>query len=237
MELVKVMENLKRKGYSVVEFPNAQLAAEYLNQQIDHVRVGFGGSQTLTEMDLRYSLATHNDVVVPDFHPEGVAWKDMAAASVDTDVYLLSANAVSEAGDIINIDGSLNRLIATLTPPKKVYYVIGINKIGGNLAEAIYRARNTAAPKNALRLHCKTPCAMAVIKRLESIYKDRHNGADPDDQLEWQRFIESLSEEELSTHCYDCKSPDRICGSMLVHFKKPTDLEAEIILVDEPVGF
>ena len=237
MNIEKIKNNLEQKGYTVTIFPDSASAAEYLNQKIDNVRVGFGGSQTLTEMDLRHSLAEHNEVIVPDFHPVGVSWSESAAESINTDVYLLSANAVSESGDIINIDGSLNRLIATITVPKQVYYVVGKNKIGGTLEAAIYRARNIASPKNALRLHCKTPCAMAVKERLEELYKEQHGGEEPNDQLEWQRFIENLNEAELSTHCYDCKSPDRICGSMLVHFEKPSGWDMEVVIINADVGF
>ena len=128
----------------------------------------------------------------------------MAIKAMDTDVYLLSANAVSE------------------------------NKIGGTLEQAIYRARNVAAPKNALGLYCNTPCAMTVQKRLTEKYLEQYP---ENNQLQWQKFIEGLTEEELNTHCYDCKSPDRICGSLLIHWIKPASMEAEIIIIRNNKGF
>ena len=75
--------------------------------------------------------------------------------SPDAEVYLLSANAVSESGEIVNIDGSGNRLSASVFGPKRVYYVIGKNKIAPDLHAAIKRAREVAAAKNAVRLKKK----------------------------------------------------------------------------------
>jgi len=76
------------------------------------------------------------------------------------DVYLTSLNGVAETGELINIDGDGNRLAATTFGNKKVYFVIGVNKIAPDFASALHRARNIAAPLNARRLSKKTPCAM-----------------------------------------------------------------------------
>ena len=234
MNIQTVKTNLEKKGYKVSVFNNSREITEYLKENIQGKTVGFGGSQTLTELDLRHVLAYDNQVFVPDFPKEDRTFSSTAMEAVTADVFLLSANAISENGEIINIDGFGNRLAGSLFGHKQVYYIVGSNKIGGTLEEAIYRARNIAAPKNALRLHCKTPCAMAVVKKLT----EKFNESYPDgDQLDWQRFIEGLTEENLGTHCYDCKSPDRICGSLLVHWKKPGSSSAEVIIVDENKGF
>ena len=234
MKIQTVKTNLEKKGYKVSVFSNAHEVINYLRENIQGRTVGFGGSQTLTELNLRQELAYDNQVFVPDFPKEGRTFLSTSMEAVTTDVFLLSANAISENGEIINIDGFGNRLAGSLFGHKQVYYIVGSNKIGGTLEEAIYRARNIAAPKNALRLHCKTPCAMANNKKLTEKFNELFpNG----DQLDWQRFIENLTEEELGTHCYDCKSPDRICGSLLVHWKKPGSSSAEVIIIDEKKGF
>ena len=97
----KESENLKKRGYAVKEFATAKEAADYLNGEIDGVSVGFGGSATLDVMGLYDMLSSHNTVY---WH-----WKqdkDMARkAAMQTDVYLTSANALAETGEIINIDG------------------------------------------------------------------------------------------------------------------------------------
>ena len=84
---------------------------------------------------------------------------DKGAVAATADVYLSSANALAETGEIINIDGAGNRVASTLFGHKKVYFVIGKNKIAPTYDEALWRARNIAAPKNAHRLARKTPCA------------------------------------------------------------------------------
>ena len=60
----------------------------------------------------------------------------------------------------VNIDGNCNRVAASMFGPKRVYYVVGINKIAPDFEKALWRARNVAAPKNAQRLGKKTPCAV-----------------------------------------------------------------------------
>ena len=76
------------------------------------------------------------------------------------DVYLLSANAIAaESGELISIDGTGNRVASTLFGHEKVYFVAGRNKVSPDFDSALYRARNVVAPKNAQRLHRKTPCA------------------------------------------------------------------------------
>ena len=234
MDLTKLKSNLEKKGYKVSIFDDDSEAVEYLETVINGVSVGFGGSQTLTSLDLHHILAKNNQVFVPDFAPEGETFHSMAIKAMNTDVYLLSANAISENGEIVNIDMVGNRLAGSLFGHKKVFYIVSENKIGGTLEQAVYRARNVAAPKNALGLYCKTPCAMAVQKRLSQKY---HEQCPEDDQLQWQKFLEGLTEEELNTHCYDCKSPDRICGSLLIHWIKPAFMEAEVVMIRNNKGF
>lgn len=237
MELKSITANLEQKGYEVSVFDTGAEAVRYLKGSITGKTVGFGGSQTLTELNLRNELAENNILYVPDFAPDGETFRSTATKAFDTDLFFLSANAVSDNGEIVNIDGTGNRLAGSLFGHEKVYYVIGQNKIGGTLEQAIHRARNVASPKNALRLHCKTPCAMAVVKELEQRFREMHNEGGDIDQLEWQRFIEGLTDTELNTHCYDCKSPQRICGSLLIHLTKPSSMKAEIILIKENFGF
>jgi hypothetical protein len=74
------------------------------------------------------------------------------------DVYLSSANAISEDGVIVNIDGNGNRVAAITWGPKKVIFVIGLNKVAQTVEAALARARSTASPINAARFDIKTPC-------------------------------------------------------------------------------
>ena len=76
----------------------------------------------------------------------------------DADVYLASANAISADGVMVNIDGNANRVSAIAYGPKKVIFIVGMNKIAPDLDSAMKRARNTAAPVNCQRLNLNTPC-------------------------------------------------------------------------------
>ena len=79
---------------------------------------------------------------------------------MQTEVYLTSVNALAETGELVNIDGTGNRVAATLFGHEKVYFVIGQNKLAPTYDEALWRARTIASPKNARRLGMKTPCAV-----------------------------------------------------------------------------
>ena len=146
-------KNLEAKGYATSHFATAKEAADYLNRQLDGTTVAFGGSTTLADMGLYESLSTHNTVF---WHWKGNAPADAAQA----EYYLSSVNGVSENGELINIDGVCNRVSETLFGHKKVYFVIGSNKIAPDYESALFRARNTAAPLNARRLNKQTPCAV-----------------------------------------------------------------------------
>ena len=155
----KVAENLKDLGYQVSIFDTKEHAADYLCDQIKDTTVGFGGSMTLREMGLYDRLGLTNTV---HWHwlPQGdTTIPQTRMLARDTEVYLSSVNGLAETGEIINIDGSGNRVAETIFGHKKVYFVVGKNKLAEDYDKALWRARNIAAPKNAFRLKTKTPCA------------------------------------------------------------------------------
>ena len=84
--------------------------------------------------------------------------RESLLASYDADVFLTSPNAISNDGILVNIDGNSNRVSCIAQGPKKVVFIVGMNKICSDLDEAIKRARNVAAPANAQRFDVKTPC-------------------------------------------------------------------------------
>ena len=155
MAFEEVKKNLEARGFSVRTFATAAEAAAYLNEAIDGKTVGFGGSVTLQDMGLYELLGSHNEV-----HWHWVNGQEERKTAMGTQVYLSSANGLAETGEIINIDGSGNRVASTLYGHEKVYLVIGRNKLAPTYDEALWRARNIASPKNAQRLGRKTPCAV-----------------------------------------------------------------------------
>ena len=155
MAFETVKTNLEARGYTVKVFATGAEAAEYINSVVDNTTVGIGGSMTVQSMGLYESLSAHNQVF---WH--WVSGPEAHAQASVAPVYLTSANGLSEAGEIINIDGAGNRVASTLFGHQKTYFIIGKNKLAPTFDEALWRARNIAGPKNAQRLGKKTPCAV-----------------------------------------------------------------------------
>ena len=156
----KVKKNLEDKGYTVSCFENSKDACDYLNSKIDGVTVGHGGSMTISELGICSLLATHNSVYSHQtMKPDDDRAKIIFNAN-NAEVYLSSVNGLSEDGLIINIDGRCNRVSSLLYGHKKVYLIVGKNKLAPDYDSALYRARNIAAPLNAKRLKMNTPCAI-----------------------------------------------------------------------------
>ena len=84
--------------------------------------------------------------------------RESLLASYDADVFLTSANAISNDGILVNIDGNSNRVSCIAQGPRKVVFIVGMNKVCSDLDAAMKRARNVAAPANAQRFDVKTPC-------------------------------------------------------------------------------
>lgn len=158
--LQKTADALRELGYTVQIFATKEEAATYLDTTIDGVSVGFGGSGTLKAMGLYDLLRTHNTVY---WHWEQEA-NTARKSAMDADIYLTSANALAQTGELINIDGSGNRVASTLFGHKKVFFVIGKNKITNTYDDAVWRARNIAAPMRAQQMGKKTPCAIRADK-------------------------------------------------------------------------
>lgn len=167
-DFTKVEQAVRQRGYTVHVFETGAEAADYLNGAIDGVSVGIGGSVTVQQLGLYDRLAQHNQVY---WHWQGgPEQRDKAAGA---DVYLTSANGLAQTGEILNIDGAGNRVASTLYGHKKVYFVIGANKLAPTRDEALWRARNIAAPRNAQRLGKKTPCAVKGDKCYDCKSPDR----------------------------------------------------------------
>ena len=154
----KVAENLKALGYQVSVFDTKAQAADYLCDQIQNTTVGFGGSITLQQMQLAERLESHNELFWHWKVKEGSTPAETLREARGAEVYVTSVNGLAESGEIINIDGTGNRVAAMLYGHKKVYFVAGSNKIAPDYEAALHRARNMAAPMNAKRLSRKTPC-------------------------------------------------------------------------------
>lgn len=157
MDLEKTVKAFEKNNYKVSYFATGAEAADYLNEEIDGTDVCFGDSETLISIGLYEKLVKHNTVYDPK-HAED--FFQAAREGMQAEFFITSVNGATEDGILINLDGTGNRVAGTLFGHKKVFFVIGINKIAPDLEKALWRVRNVAAPKNALRHGFKTPCAL-----------------------------------------------------------------------------
>ena len=154
MDIEKTLKNLKLRGFAVQHFATGGEAAAYLCAQIRDTTVGIGGSKTADQLGLYEKLSENNTVY---WHWRVPGWETLEKAN-HAAVYITSANAMTEGGEILNIDGRGNRLAGQVFGRKKVYYVVGSNKICPDFESALQRAHGTAAVENCKRFPNKPPC-------------------------------------------------------------------------------
>lgn len=161
MNTEELVKNFERNNYKVRVFKTGAQAAEYLDGLIDNKIVGFGDSVSLSQIGLYELLSSHNTVYDPSqAGNDNDLFLELAKKCLTTEVFVTSVNAFSFTGEMVNIDGTGNRVAASLFGHEKVIFVIGMNKLEPTLERAITRARSIAAPLNAKRLGLRTPCAV-----------------------------------------------------------------------------
>lgn len=118
--------------------------------------ITMGGCMSAVEIGLVSALKTEKyNFIDRDEMPDRRAAMLMA---YDADVYLASANAMTDDGILVNIDGNANRVSSIAFGPKKVVFIVSMNKVCADLDQAMKRARNVAAPINTQRFGINTPC-------------------------------------------------------------------------------
>ncbi|HIU00248.1 MAG: lactate utilization protein [Anaerovoracaceae bacterium] len=173
MDIEKTVRSLEKNRYTVSFFESSEEAAEYIDKAIDGRTVGFGDSMTMKSMKLYERLSKHNQVYDPNQSTDNDEFLELAKKCLDTEIYLTSVNAISEAGEMVNIDGTGNRVAGSLFGHEKVYFVVTTNKIEESLEKAVYRARNIAGPKNALKYNLRTPCVIKGDRCYDCASPDR----------------------------------------------------------------
>ena len=147
-DLEKLQKSLEAEGFAVSRFDTAAQAADYLDAALDGKTIGIGGSITVQEMGLGERLAKHNTVL---WHWAGSTTQEAAGAQV----YLTSVNGAAETGELINIDGTGNRVASGLFGHEKVYFIVGRSRLRRRpLAGPEYRRpqeRPAAGPQDPLR--------------------------------------------------------------------------------------
>lgn len=124
--------------------------------------IGYGGSMTIDDSDLKEQIAAAGHHLIEreklNQTPEGEA--ECKAGLINADTFLMSTNAITLDGELINIDGMGNRVAFLIYGPKQVIVIAGMNKVVSNAEDGIRRVRSFATPPNTVRLHRDTPCAV-----------------------------------------------------------------------------
>lgn len=164
----------KALGQSVIKaLKSRHFDAYYADTSDDAVRlalglinegesVSWGGSMTIRDMGLTKAIIDSGKYTVLD-RDNAKAGEDIARMAFSCDTYLMSANALTEDGVLVNMDGNGNRAAALIFGPKSVIVLVGVNKIVRDTDAAVSRTRNTAAPINAARFNISTPCKQTGV--------------------------------------------------------------------------
>lgn len=169
LKVEKTLEALKKNGFEALYAPTKEEAIlKVLDFVAPEAVVGLGGSVTLRELGLPdilrsrgHEVADHWEAVRRGATSDEVL--EIRRRQINSDVFITSTNAVTENGELINIDGGGQRVAAMIFGPKRVVVVAGVNKIVGDLKKGIDRVRNVASPMNARRLNRKTPCVVTGV--------------------------------------------------------------------------
>lgn len=149
--LNKTAAALEARGFEAEVVATKDEAKALVLKEAETVEsVGWGGSETIKEIGARAALEASG--------------KTICEHQLAMDLFLLSANALTTDGRIVNIDGNGNRVAASICGPKRVVYVVGRNKlVEGGIDAAIARVKRCACPPNCRRLGRKTPCAATGV--------------------------------------------------------------------------
>ena len=132
-----------------------------LNYIEDGSSVSWGGSMSISEIGLMDALKEGNyELIDRSVAKNYEEQREIFAKTVLADYYLMSSNAITLNGELINIDGTGNRVACLSYGPKNVIMIVGMNKVVNDVEDGIKRVRNFASPPNTLRLGLKTPCSM-----------------------------------------------------------------------------
>lgn len=161
----RLVENLKKRNMDACYCATKD---EALTKALELIPEGdvvsWGGSETLNQIGLIEEVKKRNKVIDRATAATVEEKQELMHQALLCDTYLMSSNAVSQDGQLVNIDGNGNRCAALIYGPKSIVMVVGMNKVAADLDAAMSRARNTAAPANVQHFPgIKTPCAVTGV--------------------------------------------------------------------------
>lgn len=158
--IIKKLNARKMEGYYCADVESAKAKlVELLGK--DKKSVGYGGSMTLDENGFKAAVTeAGHDLIIRENYKTPDEQKECNAKLVNADFFLMSTNAITLDGELVNIDGRGNRVSFMIYGPENVVIIAGMNKVVSNVEDGIRRVRNEATPPNCNRLNCNTPCAV-----------------------------------------------------------------------------
>ncbi len=161
-EIIKNLEKRNMEGFYCED--SNELCKKVLDIMEDGASIAWGGSESVKECGLmdaivtgKYNLIDRTQAVTPEEQ------RAMYAKIVMSDYFLMSTNAITLEGELVNIDGNGNRVAALIHGPEHVIIVVGMNKITKDVEAAYKRVKTIACPANAVRLDRKIPCAYTGV--------------------------------------------------------------------------
>lgn len=210
----KVINNLEKNNMQAIYVESREAAAQKVSELLrEGDTVGVGGSVTLDQCGILDILRSGKYRFL-DRYEEGLTREEIEkvfVASFSADAYISSSNAVTENGELYNVDGNSNRVAAICYGPKSVIIIVGYNKIVRNLREAVEHVKLTAAPANCNRLSYETYCK------------------------EKGECMSMLSED--SDMPSGCSSAARICCNYVVSAYQRKKNRIKVIIVGEQLGY
>ena len=154
-KVIKGLESRNMKGFYAKDREEAlKIALELIPEGSS---ISMGGCASAAEIGLVDAVKKGNYEFIDRDTAEDK--RKAALAAYDVDFFLASCNAMTEDGVLVNIDGNANRVSAIAHGPRKVLFIVGMNKVCKDADMAMKRARNVAAPINAQRFGLSTPCS------------------------------------------------------------------------------
>jgi len=169
LRVENTLSALRKNEFEAIYVPTREDAvSKVLEFVASDALVGLGGSVTLREMGLPEILRGGGNQVADHWEARrrGASAEEMMETRrlhLNSDVFITSTNAITETGQLINIDGAGQRVAAMIFGPKKVIVIAGVNKIAKDVDEGLERAENVASPMNAKRLNLRTPCTVTGL--------------------------------------------------------------------------
>ena len=165
IRLADLQQALEANNFEVHRAPDSAAAQRIVMDEIlpktGARSVSWGGSLTAGGTGLFQALQARSDIAMIDTLDKQVPFEELMERrrqSLLVDLFITGTNALTEDGQLVNLDMLGNRVAALTFGPKHVVVIVGRNKIVPSVDEAMFRVKNIAAPANAMRLDKKTPC-------------------------------------------------------------------------------